>query len=72
MNMHKIPTKSMRLTVKVVWTFKNGVKGAVLISSTLLFSFDLLYYWIQVQGILKTSVPILRIYIELWKEGSTS
>ena len=25
--------KSMRLTVKVVWTFKNGVEGAVLISS---------------------------------------
>ena len=34
MNMHNIPTKSMRLMVKVVWTFKNGVKGAVLISST--------------------------------------
>ena len=33
MNMHNIPTKSMRLMVKVVWTFKNGVKEAVLISS---------------------------------------
>ena len=31
--MHNIPTKSMRLTVKVVWTFKSGVEGAVLISS---------------------------------------
>ena len=31
MNMHNIPTKSMRLMVKVVWTFKNGVEGAVLI-----------------------------------------
>ena len=35
MNIHKIPAKCMRLVVKVVWTFKNGVKGAVLISSTL-------------------------------------
>ena len=34
MNMHTIPAKSMRSMVKVVWTFKNGVKGAVLISST--------------------------------------
>ena len=34
MNMCNFPTKSMRLTVKVVWTFKNGVKAAVLISST--------------------------------------
>ena len=33
--MHNIPAKSVRLTVKVVWTFKNGVKGAILISSTL-------------------------------------
>ena len=69
--MHKIPTKSMRSMVKVVWTFKNGVKGAVLFNSTVLFSFALLYYWIQVQDILKMSVPIFRIYIELWKEGST-
>ena len=30
-----IPTKCMKLMVKVVWTFKNGVEGAVLISSTL-------------------------------------
>ena len=29
--MCNIPTKSMRLIVKAVWTFKNGVKGAVLI-----------------------------------------
>ena len=64
MNMHKIPTKSMRSMVKVVWTIKNGVEGVVLISSTSWFSFALLYYWIQVQGILKMSVPILRIYIE--------
>ena len=35
MNMHNIPTKCMRLMVKVVWTFKNGVEGAVLISLTL-------------------------------------
>ena len=34
MNMHDIPTKSMRLMVKVVWTLKNGVEGAVLIHST--------------------------------------
>ena len=34
MNMHNIPAKSMRLMVKVVWTFKNGVEGAVLLSST--------------------------------------
>ena len=61
----------MRLTVKVVWTFKNGVEGAVLISSTSWFSFSLLYYWVQVQCILELSVPIIRIYIELWKEGST-
>ena len=38
MNMHNIPTKSMRLTVKVVWTFKNGVEGAVLICSTIFFA----------------------------------
>ena len=72
MNMHNILTKSMRLMIKVVWTFKNGVEGAVLISSTLWFSFSLLYYWVQVQCVLKMSVPILRIYIELWKEGITS
>ena len=58
--------------VKVVWTFKNGVEGAVLISSTLWFSFSLLYDRVQVQCILKMSVPTLRIYIELLKEGSTS
>ena len=34
MNMCKIPAKSMRLTVKVVWNFKNGVEGAIPISST--------------------------------------
>ena len=72
MNMHNIPVKSMRLMVKVVWTFKNRVKGAVLISSTLWFSFSLLYYQVQVQCIFNISVPILRIYVELWKEGSTS
>ena len=72
MNMCNIPDKSMRLMVKVVWTFKKGVKGAVLITSTSWFSFVLLYYWVQVKCILKMSVPILRIYIELWKEGSTS
>ena len=33
-NMHNIPAKSIGLMVKVVWTFKNGVEGAVLISST--------------------------------------
>ena len=60
-----IPTKSMRLMIKVVWTFKNGVKGAVLISSTLWFSFSLLNDRVQVQCILKMSVPILRIYVEL-------
>ena len=60
-----IPTKSMRLIVKVVWTFKNGVEGAVLISSTLWFSFSLLYDRVWIQCILKMSVPILRIYIEL-------
>ena len=38
------PLKSMRLMVKVFWTIKIGVKGGVLISSTLLFSFVLLYY----------------------------
>ena len=37
--------------VKVVWTFENGVEGAVLISSALC--------------ILKMSVLTLRIYIEL-------
>ena len=51
--------------VKVVWTFKNGVKGTVLISSTSWFSFSLLYDRVWVQCILKMSVPILRIYIEL-------
>ena len=51
--------------VKVVWTFKNGVEGAVPISSTLWFSFSLLYDRVWVQCILKMSVPILRIYIEL-------
>ena len=35
MKMQNIPPKSMKLMVKVVWTFKNGVEGAVLISSTL-------------------------------------
>ena len=60
-----IPTKSMRLIVKVVWTFKNGVEGAVLISSTLWFSFSLLYDRVRVQCILKMSVPTLRLYIEL-------
>ena len=34
MNMCKIHTKNMRSMVKVAWTFKNGVKGTVLISST--------------------------------------
>ena len=66
-NMHNIPTKSMRLMVKVVWTFKNGVEGAVLISLILWFSFSLLYYQVQVQCILKMSVPILRIYIDYEK-----
>ena len=51
--------------VKVVWTFKNGVEGVVLISSTSWFSFSLLYDRVQVQCILKMSVPILRKYIEL-------
>ena len=60
-----IPAKSMRIMVKVVWTFKNGVEGAVLISSTSWFSFSLLYDRVWVQSILKMSVPILRIYIEL-------
>ena len=60
-----IPAKSMRLMVKVVWTFKNGVEGAVLISSTSWFSFSLLYDRVWVQCILKMSVPTLRIYIEL-------
>ena len=65
MSIHaNIPTKSMRLMVKVVWTFKNGVKGAVLISSTLWFSFSFLYDRVWVQCILKMSVPTLRIYIE--------
>ena len=72
MDMHNIPTKSMRVVVKVVWTFKHGVEGTVLISLTSWFSFSLLYYWVQVQCILKMSVPILRIDIELWKEDSTS
>ena len=66
MSIHtKIHAKSIRLMVKVVWTFKNGVKGAVLISSTSWFSFSLLYDRVQVKCILKMSVPILRIYIEL-------
>ena len=60
-----IPTKSMSLMVKVVWTFKNGVEGDVLISSTSWFSFSLLYDRVWVQCILKMSVPTLRIYIEL-------
>ena len=34
MTVNKIPTKGMRLTVKVVWAFKNRVEGAVLISLT--------------------------------------
>ena len=55
----------MRLMVKAVWTFKNGIGGAVLIRSTSWFSFSLLYDTVQVQCILKMSVPILRKYIEL-------
>ena len=58
-------TKIMRLMVKVVWTFKNEVEGAVLISSTSWFLFSLLYDRVWVQCVLKMSVPILRIYIEL-------
>ena len=72
MNTHQHSAKSMRLMVKVVWIFKNGVEGAVLNSSTLWFSFSLLYERVWVQCIIKMSVPILRIYIELLKEGSTS
>ena len=55
----------MRLTVKFAWTFKSGVEGAVLISLTSWFLFSLLYDRVQEQCILKMSVPILRIYIEL-------
>ena len=60
-----IPAKSMRLTVKAAWTFKNVVGGVVLIRSTLWFSFFLLYDTVWVQCILKMSVPILRKFIEL-------
>ena len=51
--------------VKAAWTFKNGVGGAVLIRSTLWFSFSLLYDTVRVQCILEMSVPILRKFIEL-------
>ena len=37
MNMCNIATKSMRLMVKVVWTFKNGVEGVILTSYFVIF-----------------------------------
>ena len=63
--MINIPAKSMRLMVKAVWTFKNGIGGAVLIRSTSWFLFSLLCDRAWVQCILKMSVPILRKFIEL-------
>ena len=65
----KIPAKSMRLMVKVAWTFKNGVGEAVLIRSTSWFSFSLLYDRIWVQCILKMSVPILKKIYRIMKRG---
>ena len=55
--------------VKVAWTFKNGVEGAFLISSTLWFSFSLLYDRVQVQCILKMSVPHLKNIYRIMKRG---
>ena len=68
-----IPTKSMRLMVKVVWTFKKWSQGSC--SYQLNFVVFIFFAVWQSTGTMytKNECPHLKnIYIELWKEGSTS
>ena len=64
-----IPAKIMRLMVKVAWTFKNGVEGAVLIRSTSWLSFSLLYDRVRVQMYTKNECPHLKNIYRIMKRG---